>query len=139
MLVAIPVLAESKPTTNNKPSVNAKSDAIEVPRSEFSIPSKAGDGRDPFFPLSRRLIVEAKPKSDGGPKPVSVSLLLKGIANSGNKRFALINDKTFEAGEERDVPFGTSKVRVLCVEIGEDSAIVEVNGGRQELRLKPGL
>lgn len=140
LLAALPAHAETKPAKAKQPAAEAKAEVIEVPRSEFAIPAKAGEGRDPFFPLSRRMIVEARPATtNSAPKPVSVSLVLKGISNNGSKRFALINDKTFESGEEREVPFGDSKMRVLCVEIREDSVLVEVGGSRQELRLKPGI
>ena len=122
------------------PSTHANSDAIEVPRSVFTIPAKASDGRDPFFPLSRRMVVEAKPNNGDTPKSAPVSLTLKGIARTPDKkRFAMINDKTFSAGEEREVMINNSRVRVHCVEIKEDSVVIEVNGERKELRMRPGL
>jgi hypothetical protein len=132
---ASPALAETKPAADKK----AGAEPIEVPRSEFALPSKAGEGRDPFYPLSRRLVVETRPKTDNTPKPVAVTLTLNGVSGTESKRYALINGKTFVVGDQLEVSVGDGKVPVLCVEIREDAAIVEVNGSRQELRLKPGL
>jgi len=139
MLVSMTAWAESKSAQETNKTALAKADVIEVPRSDFALPAKAGDGRDPFFPLSVRIRAEVKPVKSTDPKPISVALILKGISRTESKRFALINDKTFEESEERDVLAGDSKVRVLCVEIREDSVVVQTAGGRQELRLKPGL
>lgn len=114
--------------------------AIEIPHSTFVIPTRPSDGRDPFFPLSRRLVVETQPdKGADIPKVAPVSLTLKGISrNPDNKRFALINDKTFASGEEGEVVMNNSRFRIHCIEIKEDSVVVEVNGARQELRMRPG-
>ena len=139
LLAALPARSESTPAPDKKAAVESKQEVIEVPRSDFALPSKAGEGRDPFFPLSRRLIVEVKPKTDTGPKPVAITLTLNGVSGTESKRYALINGKTFVVGDQLDVPVGEGRVPVLCIEIREDSAVVEVNGGRQELRLKPGI
>jgi hypothetical protein len=138
-LVSMSAWAESKPKQETNKTAPTKADVIEVPRSEFVFPAKAGDGRDPFFPLSTRIRAEGKPANSTTPKPVSVSLTLNGISGTESKRFALINGKTFVVGDQLEVPIGDARVRVLCVEIREDSTIVEVNGSRQELRLKPGI
>ena len=112
--------------------------SVQIPKSDFVIPSNISQGRDPFYPLSRRLVMNANTKSNE-PVKVAVTLSLKGVSGTEAKRFALINDKTFAAGEERDISVGNGKVRVHCLEIQEDSAVVEVNGTRQVLRLRPGL
>jgi hypothetical protein len=72
-------------------------------------------------------------------KAAPVALTLKGVSGTEGRRFALINDKTFAAGEEREIAVGNGRVRVHCLDIREDSVTVEVNGSRQELRLRPGL
>jgi hypothetical protein len=133
-------LAETS-AKKSSPSAQTTSDAIEVPRSLFTIPTKVGDGRDPFFPVSRRMVVEAKPDKGGDtPKPAAVSLLLKGISRgAGTKRYALINDKTFTVGDEHEVVVNNSRARVHCIEIKEDSVLIEINGTRQELRMRPGI
>lgn len=125
---------------DSTPEKTGDSDAVVVPKSDFSIPTRAGDGRDPFFPLSRRLVLDTNPtKTNDTVKSAPVSLTLKGISHTGQASFALINDKTFGVGEERDVAFGSAKIRVHCIEIREDSVLINVNGSRQELRLRPGL
>jgi len=141
LVTAVPLvtLAEAR-SKKGDPKTQANADAIEVPRSVFIIPSRAGDGRDPFFPLSRRMVVEAQPSKSGDtPKSEPISLVLKGISRNDRNRFALINDKTFTAGEEREVVMNNSRVRVHCLEIKEDSVVVEVNGARKELRMRPGI
>lgn len=126
--------------TPKSPATNANPSAVERSKSAFIVPSNPSEGRDPFFPLSRRLVVEvAAPDNGEKPKVTPVTLALKGVSGTESKRFALINDKTFAADEESEITIGTNKVRVHCIEIREDSVTVEVNGNRQELRLRPGL
>ena len=137
MLIWLPLQGETQQAKQTNPE--RKADSIEVPRSEFAFPSKAGDGRDPFFPLSTRIRAGIKPANSTTPKPVSVSLTLNGISVTESRRYALINGKTFVVGDQLEVPVGDARVRVRCVEIRGDSAVVEVNGSRQELRLKPGI
>lgn len=135
--MAVPgVIAAGTPrpkTTNAAPST------VEVPKSIFVVPSSPSEGRDPFFPLSRRLVADVPPSNGEVPKPPTVALTLKGVSGTESRRFALINDKTFALDEEREVSVGTTKYRVHCIEIREDSVIVDVNGTRLELRLRPGL
>ncbi len=121
----------------------AKPAPIEIPTSQFIIPSTATEGRNPFFPDSLVLpkaIANANTNTAATKAPAA-TLDLKGISGAGNKRFALINGRTFEVGEEADVGVagGRSKVRVQCISIGEDSVTVEVDGVRRALRLRPGL
>jgi type II secretory pathway component PulC len=140
LMTAAPLvtLAQTRSKTGNS-TTQTNAETNVVPRSVFAIPTRAGDGRDPFFPLSRRMVVEAQTNKAGDtPKSAPVSLVLKGIAHSGKDRYALINDKTFKAGEEGEVVMNNSRVRVHCLEIMEDSVVVEVNGTRQELRMRPG-
>lgn len=142
LAVTVPLLAVAETVSKpSSPSTKTNQAEIEVPRSVFTIPTKAGDGRDPFFPLSRRMVVEAKPDNSAEtPTPVPVALSLKGISRgAGSKRYALINDKTFTVGDESEVVINNSRVRIHCIEIKEDSVIVEVNGARQELRMRPGI
>lgn len=140
--VSMPLLAAAEADSKQiNASAKTNQAAIEIPRSVFTIPVKAADGRDPFFPLSRRMVVETKPGKIGEtPTPPPVAVSLKGISRgAGNKRFALINDKTFTVDDEHEVVMNNSRVRIHCIEIKEDSVIVEVNGVRQELRMRPGL
>lgn len=126
----------SSPAGTNSAS---KQVAIEVPASQFVIPTSTSEGRDPFFPDSTRVHASAIINTNPGPKAPSAPLVLQGISVVGPKRFALINGRTFEVNEDADVSVGRAKVHVLCVSIKEDSVVVEVEGSRQELRLRPGL
>jgi hypothetical protein len=138
------LLAASEPTKSNQVVTSASSTTnaptktapIEIPTSNFIIPTSVADGRNPFFPDS---LAAAKASAINTTNTVSapvVTLDLKGISG----RFALINNRTFEAGEEADVTIGNNrqKVHVHCISIREDSVTVEVDGVRRELKLRPG-
>ena len=127
-----PPPATSATTTNAAP----KQAPIVIPVSQFTIPTTAAEGRNPFFPDS---IQTRRPNSIADTNTLgtvtSVALVLQGISG----RFALINGRTFEAGEDGDVTVGRSKVHVRCISIREDGVTVEVEGTRRELKLRPGL
>jgi hypothetical protein len=93
-------------------------------------------GRDPFFPNSRRREPAAHetPPRD---KPVAAELALKGIVGSPSHRLAVINSAILELNEEAMVrlPDG-GRARVRCVEIGQDYAVIKVEGEPQPKRLE---
>ncbi|HLH55033.1 MAG TPA: hypothetical protein VKY92_15595, partial [Verrucomicrobiae bacterium] len=68
-----------------------------------------------------------------------ITLVLNGIT-SPPRRTAIVNNRTFERGEEGEVhlPNG-NKVLIRCEEIRADSAIISVGGVRRELKLRSGL
>ncbi len=70
---------------------------------------------------------------------VVVDLDLKGISGAANRRLAIINNRTFEAGEEGEVASSSGHVRLTCKEIKDDSVRVIVNGQERTLRLRPRL
>lgn len=113
----------------------AKPAAIEIPTSQFAIPTVIADGRDPFFPESTRMIKVPTTNTNSTIKSAPAALVLQGISG----RFALINGRTFEAGEEGDVTAGKSKVHIHCISIREDGVTVEADGTRLELKMRPGL
>jgi len=132
--------ASAAPTAKAEPvPAVAQAGKIEIPKSEFIIPSAPGEGRDPFFPDSTRVSLTQKPVTDkaGTKAPAPALFTLKAITASGGRRVASINNRPFEAGEEGDIAFGSSRVRVRCVEVREDSVIIDVDGQTQELRLRP--
>ena len=111
---------------------NAAPAVVKIPESTFTQPSGPRDGRDPFFPDSIR------PYSGGvvvskAPVP-AVNVVLNGISAD----FIMVNGKTIAKGEQVEVATASGRVKVRCLEIklSTDSAIVEVNGVRQELRRK---
>ncbi len=111
---------------------------VEIPQSVFAIPASPKDGRNPFFPQLVPVVAPVVKPKEGGAIDMS-GFLLNGIT-SPPRRTAMINGRTFEPGEEGEVklPNGT-KVLIKCGEIGTDSAVIQVNGVRRELRLRFGL
>lgn len=113
-----------------------------IPRSVFLMPRKQEDGRDPFFPNSQRLF-SVNPTGATNrvarPMPAALDLRLKGISGRSNRRLALINNHTFETGEEADVIAGERRIRIRCVLIGAESVVIEVGSERKELRLRSDL
>ena len=120
-------------------STNAVLAKVEVPRSAFVDDAKVG--RDPFFPRSGRRMASAPapaaPSSPQAPVQASFSQFkLRGISGTTSKRIALINNRTFEAGEEGEVKTADGKSRLRCVEVKDNSVIVVVGANqRHELFL----
>lgn len=107
-----------------------------LPRSVFVIPKSAKEGRDPFFPNSTRLFGEVATKTSTNAPVTKVDLVLKALAVSAEQRLATINNRTFEVGEEAELQTGRGRVRVRCLEIHEDSVVIEVGGERRTLRMR---
>jgi len=113
---------------------------IEISQSTFSIPSQPSEGRNPFYPQSNNGFQAApviKPREGVGIDPSS--FVLNGIT-SPPRRTAMINGRTFEPGESGEVklPNG-SKALIKCIQIGNESAVIDANGQRREVRLRSGL
>src|SRR5262249_14759260 len=109
----------------------------EVPASVFVIPTEPKEGKDPFFPMSRRPYVRTMAHTMTNAPTQSVKLLLNGIS----RKLAMINGRTFSEGEEGDVNTDSGRRHIRCVKIREESAIVDIleNGtaiDRQELKLR---
>ena len=103
-----------------------------VPKSSFGVPAKPQDGHDPFFPTSDRLfaIKTPKPATSG---LANVGIVFNGISGSQDKRFAMINGRTFAEGEEAPVNTSSGRQRVLLIAIKGDTAVIEIGGERREL------
>ncbi len=69
------------------------------------------------------------------PTPVPDTLTLKGISGVRQHRFALINDATFETMEKRRVRVARTNVIVRCLEIRDDSVVIQVNGSSEKQEL----
>jgi TPR repeat protein len=65
-------------------------------------------------------------------------IVLKGISGTPNHRFAMINNKTFEKGEEGKIKLGQKMVKVKVLEITETSATILIEGtnGPTELKMR---
>jgi len=123
-------------TVANPPlaGTNAVAAAQPIPQSLFTIPTSKEEGRDPFFPKSDRLLAGSDPGKPAAPTPV-FTLVLNGLSGAEGHRLAMINGYTLASGEEGDVPTPAGRVRVRCVTIRNESALVEVAGEKRELHL----
>jgi hypothetical protein len=111
---------------------------VEIPQSTFAIPSQASEGRNPFYPQSNAGF--QAPPVNKTPREINIfdssSFVLNGIT-SPPRRTAMINGRTFEPGESGEVklPNG-SKALIKCEQIGNESAVILINGQRREVRLR---
>ena len=129
--------ATSKPPGATRTNAVAVVPQIDVAQSMFKIPSNPREGRNPFFPQSTAAVPVVVPKSTA---PLDIaSFVLNGIT-SPPKRTAMINGRTFEAGEEGEIKLASGgKALIKCEEIRADSAVIFFNDQRRELRLRFGL
>jgi len=103
-----------------------------VIRSVFVLPTNPSEGRDPFFPNSTRPYEVAMA---GKPHVGDVSsLVLKGISGSADNRLAIINNHTFGVGDEQDLVTPQGRIHVRCVQIKNDTVVIESAGQRHELK-----
>ena len=70
--------------------------------------------------------------------PIVADLRLNGISGPPDHRLAIINNKTFDAGEEAEVNTNAGRLRIRCIEIQPDAVIIQIGGERRVLRLRPG-
>ena len=133
------------PNKAQKPPPPPPPVALDAPGTQavFVNPRAPQEGRDPFFPRSSRPYASFVPvvKTNAQPVSLTAELRLGGISGSAEHRLAIINNKTFESGEEGDVISGVDKVRIRCVEIKPDSVIIQfvAGGSRREIHLRKGL
>jgi hypothetical protein len=133
-ILASGAFAGTAPSKNKSPKAPADSGTNIVAKSVFTIPENPSQGRDPFFP-------ERAPDGyTSKAKPVvsnSAVLVLQGISGTANNRLAIINGRTLAEGETAEVSSGSgsSRVRIQCVEITDDSATVKIGNERRQLQL----
>ncbi|PYI88292.1 MAG: hypothetical protein DME26_03855, partial [Verrucomicrobia bacterium] len=86
--------------------------------------------KDPFFPKSGRFSPRAVVKtSDPLPQgELPPGMVLKGLSGTKEHPLAIINNRTFAAGEEAELRIGLGIYRVKVIDIKESSAMVSVNG-----------
>jgi hypothetical protein len=134
--------AQSPAAPGAKPAGTAGAQTNAVLQSVFVLPHSPQEGRDPFFPNSTRpySTFAPTPNMTNAPAPMQVvDLRLKGFSGPADRRLAIINNHTFEAGEEAEVIMGPGRIPIRCLEIRADSVVVEIRGERRELRLRPGV
>jgi hypothetical protein len=121
--------AATKPVASASANVSAE----YVSTFEQLMPPK---GKDPFFPNSRRRDpVAPLIRAPNSPLPEAV-VTLKGIVGGIQHRLAVINNAILEVGEAGSVKVPGGHVQVRCMEIGEDYAVVKVDGEIQTKRLQ---
>jgi hypothetical protein len=102
-------------------------------RSIFILPGSNKDGHDPFFPESTRVVDDVRAAS----KTVEItSLKVPGISGTPGHLLAIINNHTFEVGDEGDVLTSSGRVHLRCIDIRADSVLVEINGQTHRINLE---
>jgi len=101
-------------------------------RASFTMPTNPKEGRDPFFPTSNRPYesVQANQPHVGD----ITSLVLKGVSGPSDHRLAIINNHTFGVGDSQDIVTPQGRIHVRCVEIKDDSVVIESAGQSHELK-----
>jgi hypothetical protein len=127
--------AASAAKTNTVVSATNETASEYVSVFEDLLPPK---GKDPFYPNSHRRDPAPPPNLQAAKAPPAALLVLKGIVGSANRRLAVINNATLETGEESPVRVPDGRVRVRCLEIGEDYVLIRVEGEAQPKRLELG-
>ena len=118
------------PTMATPPAKTPVPDAVT--RSVFMIPTNPREGRDPFFPTSSRPYESAQA---GQPHVGDISsLVLKGVSGPPDHRLAIINNHTFGIGDSQDIVTAQGRIHVRCVEIKDDSVVIESAGQSHELK-----
>jgi hypothetical protein len=136
----IPVAARSHSVGHAEAPTNAAPAEPKIPKSVFVIPTSPHEGRDPFYPESMRLFASAVVVTPTNrPIVVRVELQLKALSGPANHRLAIINNHTFEAGEEEEVTTSTGRARIRCLAIRDDCVVVLVGGEQRVLHLRAGI
>jgi hypothetical protein len=117
------------------PNPPAPKPVAEAPMAKSVFVDRPDFGRDPFFPKSTRRGAVTATTTVVQPVGNFDSIALKGISVNNERRLAIVNNKTFEVGEEGEVPVGAQRVKVKVTEIREKSAVITVNGVSKELFL----
>ncbi|HEY3860797.1 MAG TPA: hypothetical protein VGO59_02830 [Verrucomicrobiae bacterium] len=123
------------PAVKAKPAAVSTNQAAPLNASAF-VELMAPKGRDPFFPNSnRRDPVPASTGPSAKPAPAA-EVALKGIVGDASHRLAVINNAILEPGETGSVRVTGGRIKVKCMEIGSDFAVVLVEGEIQSKRLQ---
>src|ERR1017187_5780745 len=97
----------------------------EMEPSAFGVPGNSTEGRDPFFPSSKRVFA-GDPKSQiSGPS--LADLTLKSILGTPPRVFAIINNHTFGPGDDGDIMTKSGqRLHVRCVDINPKAGTATV-------------
>jgi hypothetical protein len=135
--------AAAKPGAAAVGKVSAPASNTGVTASQFRSyfdDSKPPDnkGRDPFFPNStRRTPKSVQPQNVDQPVHVDPVIKLQGVMGGPGRWLAAFNNNyILKEGEEADVKVPAGKVHIRVIEIGEDYAIITVEGEPGQKRLE---
>jgi hypothetical protein len=129
--------SRSAPSREKAAPTAAQANTNSVPQSIFTVPASRTQGRDPFFPDSTYWLGGGSVTPIVSPKQhIEAALVLNGLSGTPDHRLAMINGRTMAEGEEAEVPISSGRLKVRCLIINSNSAVVEIGGQRQELRLK---
>jgi hypothetical protein len=132
VLLSLKSIAAPPARTPATPAPAATPQEPQVVKSVFV--DRPNFGRDPFFPNSLR---RGKTVQDTVVEPVANfnNIVLKGISGTAEKRLAIINNKTFEAGEDGELRISGHLTKIKIVEVREKSVVISLNGVTRELFL----
>jgi hypothetical protein len=140
LLCALPFCGIGQSKTNPPAAAPVSTNAVISTQAVFIQPKDPSEGRDPFYPRSTypylRDSVVIAPTNTVAPPTVQVDLKLKGISGLPPRRLAVINNHTFEAGEEAEVSTTNGRMNIRCLEISENTATVQVGPERRVLRMR---
>lgn len=136
LLAALLPAAAAPLVQTNETQVSTNVNLTQIaPRSIFNQPANPKEGCDPFFPTSVRpyasAVVPNAPTTDFS------SLSMQGISGAPDHRLVIINKVTFAVGDEAEVFTPQGRIRIRCLIITDDSAVIEAAGQRQILHYKP--
>lgn len=138
LLVSLGLIPWVCPAAPNKPAPAPPVEAPPPPKSAFV--NDPTTGKDPFYPKStRRPLIAATttPDSVAVQQPfISDKIILQGLSGTKEKRLAIINNRTFEPGEEVDLRVDGLIQRVRLVEIRDRSVLIGVKGMTKELQMR---
>lgn len=120
-----------------KPEALQQAQAV-VTKSEFTLPRKMIEGRDPFFPNSSRPYAsEIVVKPTGDSSLADHDFSLQGISGTLERPLAIINNNTFTTGEENEVIIKGKRIKIRCLEINMTTGTIlfEYGGSRRQLKL----
>ena len=137
----LPAAAPAKTSkTSSSAATNAPAAEVVSAKSEFN--EKLPQGRDPFFPRSTRrmtMVASTTTNTAGVVQRPAIDFsqfVLKGISGSAARRLAIINDRTFAAGEDQEVTTRTGKLLIHCQEIRDKSVLISFGNPPQPLELR---
>jgi len=141
-LEATPAPADPQVKTVVPPAATNALAELVAPKSLFLIPSNPQEGKDPFFPRSLRvyassvIVLTNTTNSVAAP---SLDLRLNGVSGTSAHPLAIINNRTFEVGEEGELTSNSGRARLRVLDIKADYVVVQVGGERRILRLRVGI